>query len=191
MWQMSCSRSYKMSKKHTIIFCLSLLVVGASCFFSGIHFHRMKMQEHFRKVARGGGEFLEKKMFYRLSKELDLSGKQVPQVKSILGDFFKRFDAIERRTVPMKRQNMLEMSSAFKQVLTPEQHEKYKEILKRSFITRLSQHKKFERRGPRGRNGEFPNKLERPKHDEDRPKRRGERPDEKPVLTDDMIIIEE
>lgn len=181
-----------MTKKSIFVICLSMFAVGIACFFSGVHFHKMKMQDHFRKISRGGGAYLEKKMLHRLSGELNLTPNQLPKVKKILNSFFERFDAIERRSFPIKRQNMLQMNSAFKQVLTAEQHEKLKEIQKHSFMSKLST-KKFDRRhrmeGPKpNRDGERGD-HKRPGDQDGRP--RGARLQEKPVLTDEIIIIEE
>jgi len=112
-----------MSRRAYLYFTLTFLlgvVVGATSVYyyawSTGHFHRPFNRQSFVK---------------RLKKELNLSDTQIPQLEQILDGSTARFSAAQQQSDAQLNAIRQETRSQIRQILTPEQSQKFDELVRR------------------------------------------------------------
>ena len=93
----------------------------------------------YRGWVRGGGPHRRGDRFEQMLERLELNDGQKAQVKQILGETREQFRALRRETGPREQEIRRRTDERLRQVLTPEQWEKFRTEMR-------------ERRGP-GRGG--------------------------------------
>lgn len=97
------------------------LVIG---WVGGGIYHKYEAISHFERIRKSGGVFLADMTLERLSKELDLTGKQRAQIRPLLISGFRRVDKMFKEHMPKIDKVMQDVAASLKKHLTPRQREK-------------------------------------------------------------------
>ena len=87
-------------------------------------YHKYKAIAHFERMKKSGGVFLADVTLERLTKEIDLTGRQRALIRPLLLHGFKRIDDIMREHGPKMDKIMREVADKLAEHLTPAQKEK-------------------------------------------------------------------